>query len=316
MSVDKPPQVVAIVVTWNSADVIAECLNSVRRLQFDGEVRTIVVDNDSSDRTTSIVAATDSAAQIVQTGRNAGYAAAINAGIRASPGADAYFLLNPDSRVDHRSLQLLLERLDETGAGIVVPRLVDQYGSLRFSLRREPTARRAWGEAVLGGTRAGLVPSLGEVEMRRNVYQRARRADWSTGAAMLVSRRCADAVGEWDESYFLYSEETDFALRARDAGFALEYVPDAVVVHHEGDSHQSPALFALLEFNRVKFYRSRHSRLATAVFWAGVVAGDLVRFLDPARRAALRPLFGDRRAMAAPGAARSEARDAGETAGQ
>jgi GT2 family glycosyltransferase len=307
---------VAIVVTWNSADVIAECLASVRMSHFDGDLRTIVVDNDSGDQTTSIVAVADPAAQIVQTGRNAGYAAAINAGIRASGGADAYFLLNPDSRVDHGALGLLLERLETNGAGIAVPRLVDQHGALRFSLRREPTARRAWGEAVLGGSRAGLMPALGEMEMRRAVYETACRADWSTGAAMLISRRCMDIVGEWDESYFLYSEETDFALRARDMGFQLEYVPNAVVVHHEGDSHQSPALFALLEYNRVKLYQSRHSRAATAVFWAGVVVGDILRFLDPARRAALRPLFGDRRAMAASGVARSRVRDAGASADQ
>ncbi len=300
MPTRRPLRVAAIIVTWNSADVIAECVESILASVFDGSIETIVVDNASSDDTVRVVEQRSPATVIVQTGRNAGYAAGINAGMQNASEPDAYLLLNPDLRVDPHAIRALTDALQVSHAGIVVPKLVDAAGSLRFSLRREPTARRAWGEALLGGTRAGRIPFLGEVEMRREFYQRPGRADWATGAAMLISRDCVAQVGAWDESYFLYSEETDFALRARDAGFALEYTPEATTVHFEGESHQSPALFSLLEHNRVKLYRSRHGALAGAAFWAGVVVGNVIRFASPTRRAALAVLFGDQRRMAAP----------------
>jgi GT2 family glycosyltransferase len=148
-----------------------------------------------------------------------------------------------------------------------------------FSLRREPTVRRALGEAVLG-QRAGRFAALGETVLDREVYFRDGPADWATGAVMLMSRACLEACGPWEERFFLYSEETEFALRARDRGFATELVAQAEVVHIGGESRVSPALWSLLTVNRVRLYRMRHSRPATALFWSAV-------FLREASRAAL-----------------------------
>lgn len=292
--------IAVITVTWNSETVVAGLLESVRGSRFNGDYRMIVVDNDSADATLEVVARTMPEARVVSTGRNAGYAAGANAGIAAGSGCRAFLLLNPDLRLHTDTLQLLVDELDRSGAGIVVPRLVDATGSLRWSIRRDPTALRAWGEALLGGARAGRFPALGEVERREYAYEAPGDVDWSTGAAMLISRDCAEQVGTWDESYFLYSEETDFALRARDHGFAIRYVPEAKAIHFEGESHQSPSLFALLTLNRVKLYRSRHGRLRTAVFWLGVFLGELLRSRDPVHRAAAAALLGRRSGVARP----------------
>ena len=72
------------------------------------------------------------------------------------------------------------------------------------------------------------------------------RPDWAEGSTQLVSRACLDACGPWDESFFLYSEETDFHLRAGARGFGVQYVAAAQAVHLEGDSGTSPRLWALL----------------------------------------------------------------------
>ncbi len=297
---ERRPHIAIIVVTWNSESEIGELVESLRPVAFDGEVDLIVVDNDSSDGTVARVRATDPKAVIVQTGRNAGYAAAINAGMARAGDVDAYLLLNPDMRLESGSVRPLVDALRSPGVGIVVPRLVDQHGTLRHSLRRSPTILRAWGESVLGGDRAGRFTALGEVVTRPEVYETRTRADWATGASMLISRECANAVGPWDETYFLYSEETDFALRAGDAGFALLFVSDSEFVHHEGESHESAALFMLLTRNRVKLYASRHGRVRTSMFWLAVFAGELVRSRRPTRRAAVRALLGRTDGMAAP----------------
>ncbi|WEO76925.1 glycosyltransferase [Cryobacterium sp. SO2] len=289
-----------IVVTWNSAAVLGDLIMSVQASEVNGRVRLIVVDNASQDGSVALVRSLMPDAQIVQTGRNAGYAAGANAGMVSAEGADAFLLVNPDVRLAPGAIQAMVDEMHTTGAGIVVPRLTDQFGALRSSLRREPTVARAWGEAMLGGHRAGRIPALGEVEERPELYDRPGRADWATGAALLISRPCWVAVGPWDESYFLYSEETDFALRARDAGFELRYTPAAVAVHFEGDSHESAALFALLSRNRVKLFRSRHGRVPSTLFWAGALVGELIRVNRPVRRAAARALMGVGRGIAGP----------------
>ncbi len=110
---------------------------------------------------------------------------------------------------------------------------------------------------------------------------------------MLVSRRCLEQVGPWDETFFLYSEETEFALRARDAGFALRYVPDAVATHLGGERHTSSQLWALLTVNRVRLYARRHGPIRTAAFWSAVTLNEALRALAGrgVHRAALRALL-------------------------
>ena len=81
---------------------------------------------------------------------------------------------------------------------------------------------------------------------------------------MLISSACMRKVGPWDESYFLYSEETDFCARARAAGFTLLFEPEAEAVHLGGDSGVSPPLHALLTVNRGRFYRRSHGPVAGA----------------------------------------------------
>ena len=96
---------------------------------------------------------------------------------------------------------------------------------------------------------------------------------------MALSPACVAAVGMWDESFWLYSEETDYCLRARDAGFRVRYVPYARAVHLEGDSHADPHLWSTMALNRVRLYRRRHGRLSSASFRGVVVLNEAVRGL-------------------------------------
>ncbi len=97
----------------------------------------------------------------------------------------------------------------------------------------------------------------------------------------------------WDESYFLYSEEADFDLRARDAGFATRFVPAARATHLEGDSGASPVLWPLLVVNRLRLYRRRHGRARAAAFWLALVLreGSRSALGKPTSRAALSVLL-------------------------
>jgi N-acetylglucosaminyl-diphospho-decaprenol L-rhamnosyltransferase len=83
----------------------------------------------------------------------------------------------------------------------------------------------------MGGRVAGLFPRLSETVGDDGSYLERHEVDWATGAAMLVTRDCAETTGPWDESFFLYSEKTNFAERARRAGFRIVYEPAARNAH-------------------------------------------------------------------------------------
>jgi GT2 family glycosyltransferase len=232
---------VVALVTYDSAAVLAECLAWLRAAADRiGPWRLVVADNASTDRSVALVERLHPDATVVRLPRNLGYAAGVNAAIAAAPGTGPVLVLNPDVRLEPEALARMVRALDRPGTGIVVPRL-EGAGRQQRSFRRQSPALRALGQALLG-ERAGRIPSLGETVTRGGSFARPVTADGATGAAMLISRRCLEAVGPWEESHFLYSEETDFALRARHAGFALLLAPDAGAVHLGGESESSPRL--------------------------------------------------------------------------
>jgi GT2 family glycosyltransferase len=257
------------------------------------EWQLVVADNASTDDTVDLVRTMAPDVALVQVGRNAGYAAGINAAVAAGPGSDAVLVSNPDIRPSPGSVRRLLDTLADPGTGIAVPRLLTGEGELIRSLRREPTVRRMLGEALLGGRRSGLVESLGEVVHDLAPYDREGVATWASGAFMLISQRCLETVGPWDESFFLYSEETDFALRVRDAGFLLRYTPAATVVHLEGEAHVSPRLYTMLTVNRSRLYARRHGRALSTAFTSALLLNEAMRSIgrQPTHRAALRALL-------------------------
>ncbi|MGV1009225.1 MAG: glycosyltransferase family 2 protein [Dermatophilaceae bacterium] len=294
----QPVDVALVVVTYNSARHITGFGSALRAgLDNIGSFEIVVVDNASSDDTVERVCSEIPFATVVQTGRNGGYAAGINAGVAAAQPHRSVMVLNPDVRLGAGSVARLCRALEQPGVGIAVPRILDTEGATYPSLRWEPSLPRAFFVAVIGGHRAGRFQRLGEVMTRPAAYEAPRRADWATGAAMLISRDCWQVVGGWDESFFLFSEETDFALRAKDAGLLLQYVPDAVVMHDGGITFSDASkTYALLARNRVKLYGKRHGPVATSIFRALTALHEALRGVrgDAKHRAALRALMSSR----------------------
>lgn len=260
-------RVAVVVVTFNSAAVLPGLLESLP-LGLEGlDWALVVADNDSADETVDLLHRLAPAAVVLEMGRNAGYAAGINAAVGAAGEFDAVLVLNPDVRLTPGCVPELLRVLGTTSAGICVPRLEDSRGELILSMRREPTLARAYADALLGATRAGRIGVLGEVVSDPGRYDVVGSPDWAEGSTQLIGEDCWRACGGWDESFFLYSEETDYHLRARDRGFGIRYVPTARAVHLEGASASSPRLWSLLVANRLRLFRRRHTLAGAALFW-------------------------------------------------
>src|SRR5262249_6398201 len=121
------------------------------------QFETIVVDNDSADDSVDIALAHATRPRVIRMGRNAGYAAAINAAAATVRPDTDLLILNPDVRLLPGTASLLLDRLADPSVGVAVPRILAEDGTTRWSLRREPSLMRAWADAVLGGTFAGRI---------------------------------------------------------------------------------------------------------------------------------------------------------------
>jgi N-acetylglucosaminyl-diphospho-decaprenol L-rhamnosyltransferase len=271
------PEVTLIVVTYNSRAHIARLAESIPgALSGVEDWRLIVVDNASADGTSDAVRELLPAAHLIEQDRNLGYAAGINAGVKACERQANVVVLNPDVRLHDECVKRLLNALDEKEVGIAVPRLCTGDGVTSFSLRREPSIRSVWAEAILGGRRAARL-GISEVIADQTAYVTAQDVDWATGAVMAISVACRKAVGNWDESFFLYSEEVDYCRRARQAGFVVRYVPSAVAEHAGGDYGTSVALWRILVGNRARDYRRHHGLAKSALFQAGLAFNELLR---------------------------------------
>ncbi|GAA1935227.1 glycosyltransferase family 2 protein [Nocardioides hwasunensis] len=272
-------RVAVVVVTYNSADVVPGLVASLDAGLGEVPWDLVVADNASADHTLAVLARTAPDATLLALADNRGYAAGINAAVAAAPPHSAVLVLNPDVRLEPGCVAELLAVMRRTGAGVVVPRLQDATGELIHSMRRTPTVLRGLGDAVLGAVRAGRYPLLGELVTDPGAYALEQDVDWAEGSTQLVDAGCWLACGEWDEGYFLYSEETEFHLRAGDRGFAVRYVPSAAAVHLEGGSATSTRLWPLLVANRWRLYRARHGAVRSAAFWTALLARESSRAL-------------------------------------
>lgn len=269
--------IAVVVVTYNSEPLLADLIASLGPGLAPHRWHLTVADNASADGTVTALRRLAPYARVVEMGRNAGYAAGINAAVAAAGPHTAVLVLNPDVRLGPGCVEKLLVALHTPGTGIAVPLLVDGEGALIQTMRREPSILRILGDAMLGANRAGRYPALGEMVTDERCYAVETVTDWAEGSTVLISAECWRRCAPWDESFFLYSEETDFALRAGDAGFDTRFTPAAKAVHLEGDSRVSPRLWTLLTLNRVRLFRRRHGPVTTAGFWAALLLREASR---------------------------------------
>jgi len=301
--VSEGADVAVVVVTYNNADDVGPLMESLRREADDVAIKVVVADNSPDERTlTELAHHPDVTA--VPTGGNLGYAGGINAAMAVAGQAGSYLILNPDLRVEPGAVSAMLKRMKQQGAGAVVPVLLDDDGSVYPSLRREPGILRALGDAAMGGHVKGRPGWLSEMDFDPESYAHGHRVDWATGAALLVSAAAAEAVGRWDEQFFLYSEETDYCHRLREAGFWIWFEPSARMWHERGGSGSSPQLLALMSVNRVRYAGKYLGRGRALAFRGAVLAAEVARLHKPGHREAAWAVLSQRRWSALPQATR------------
>jgi len=160
-----------------------------------------------------------------------------NAGMRVASG-EWLFLLNSDAWVVGDGLEQLLAFADaHPEAAVVGPRLRNVDGTLQRSVRGEPTVWRLATEYLFIRKLAPRTRLLNPLYVGGFDHDQEAEADWLYGPALLVRRDAVDAVGMFDEAFFMFSEEVDWMTRFRRAGWKVLFFPGAEVVHVGGASH-------------------------------------------------------------------------------
>jgi GT2 family glycosyltransferase len=243
----------------------------------------IVVDNASADGTAAAVEAEFPEAKVIAEHENHGFAKGCNIGARAATG-DLLAFVNSDCRFESDVLRRLEQALDEIpDAAIVVPRLVDEHGHVQRNIAALPTLRSVAMEYL-----AGHIPHAYDVD----AIDRPTPVDACSGAALVIRRADFEAVGGWDERYFMYVEDVELSYRMRERGRAIVYVPDVRLFHAEGGSSSDAGpLGQMLVDNRKDYLRRRLSRPRAALAIAAIEVG---RRVAPLRTALLRRVRGRR----------------------
>ncbi len=243
-----------VIVTFNAKKDVEACLQSLADAPPSVPYDITIVDNASTDGVVQAVAAKFRGLRILEMGRNAGFAAANNAGIRATTGSHV-LLLNSDTIVPAGALDALVERLDATPeAAVAGPRIVDANGDAELSFGRMISPLAELRQKRLAKRRAWI-----ERETRREQF-----VDWVTGACLLVRRADAEAAGLLDERFFLYTEDVDFCAAIRARGRRVLFTPVAEIVHRRGRSRATMPDRATAAYRRshLAFYEKHHPRWA------------------------------------------------------
>ncbi|HEX2040398.1 MAG TPA: glycosyltransferase family 2 protein [Acidimicrobiales bacterium] len=226
-------RVAAVVVNFNTRDHLVECVRSLRKA---GVEEIVVVDNDSHDGSGEALAAADREARFLPTGANLGFGRAANRGAEVAQ-ADYILVCNPDLTVDPDAVDILAEVLDRRpGTAVVGPRIVDPDGTTYPSPRVFPGLLDAVGHAFLGyvAPRNRFTRRYRMLDVDRDVP--AVDVDWVSGSCFLARRSAWDALGGFDEGYFMYAEDVDLCWRAHRAGWQVAFEPAARVTHVQGVS--------------------------------------------------------------------------------
>ena len=243
MKSNKKLDLSVIIVNYNTADFLGRCLTSVAR-QNNIDMEVIVVDNCSQDGSPDFLRKKFPWVELIANDQNLGFSRANNQALKICKGRYIYYL-NPDTEVQPNAFRQMVDFMDShIDVGLAGTRLVYPDGSLQSSVEN-----RYPGQRYMQNELKGLKGDIA----------------WVLGASMIVRQELIRALKGFDEHFFLYGEDLDLCLRIRKAGWLIGYIPEAEVVHWEGQSERGNLPVKVWE-KKIKaefgFYRKHYSSKA------------------------------------------------------
>lgn len=283
------PSVLTIILNYKTARMTLVATEFALRAMegLDGEI--LIVDNDSQDGSFETMSAAVEAkgwtagnrVRVVASGHNGGFGAGVNFGIKTglSDGGkpDYYYLLNSDAEPDENAVKVLVSFLEtNTKAAFAGSALHGADGVPHRSAFRFPSV---WSE-LEGAARLGPISRLLEEHIVAiPIPATTTQVDWVAGASFLMRRKAIDEIGVFDETFFLYFEETDLCRRAAKAGWTCWYVPESSVLHigsvstGMGKWKRTPRYWF---DSRMHYFAKQHGRGYAVLATTAHIAGGLI----------------------------------------
>ena len=252
-----------IIVSWNVADLLAACLDSILDNQGQLQHEIIVVDSASSDHTVTTIAQQYPQVKLIEQVENVGFVRGNNIGFQQAQGR-YLLLLNPDTEIIGSALQTMVHYLDEhPDVGVVGPHTLNTDGTTQSTRRRFPTMLTAVFESTW------LQPYAPKSVLNRYYVTDqpdtdTLEVDWVQGSAMMARREVYEQIGGLDEGYVMYSEELDWCRRAKDAGWRVVFLGSAHITHHGGKSSEQVVARRQIHFqeSKLRYFHKYHGWLA------------------------------------------------------
>lgn len=261
-----------VIVTWNSAEFIEECLGAVYTAANGREIEVIVVDNASGDGSPDMIRQKFQDVRLIENDRNMGCSVAFNQGICASSGRYVQILC-PDTIVQPEAFDEMISFLDaHPDAGAVGPGLRYPDGRLQPSCRTFPTLSIFIWE-FLGLSRLfPRHPVFGRWRMGNFDHRTLREVDQPRGSSLMVRRDTVSQVGLWDEQLEMFFNDVDWCLRMKQHGWKIYFLPSAEMIHYGGSSVKKvrPRMILLSHRCCYRFFRKHRHGFFQAIAVRGL----------------------------------------------
>lgn len=280
------PKLSIIIVSYNTREILRDCLHSVYENIGLLTNEVFVVDNNSSDGSVEMITNEFPAATLICNSTNRGFAAANNQALLQSTG-DYILLLNSDTLIIGDVLNKSVEYMQHNPlVGIMGCRVLNKDFSLQYTCFRWPSLCTLFLTAS-GISCLPLKRLHGYEKILSWQRDTEREVDVVTGCYLMVSRNAYNTIGGLDEDFFFYGEETDWCRRAREAGYKVKFSPVGEIIHlggASGDSQSSQRGLMLL--NAIVRLNRKHS----GIMWA--IAAYIIMFFNEVIRGILFSLYG------------------------
>ena len=244
---------------YNGIDFTLPCLASIGPATGRLKVETILVDNGSSDGSPAAVEKQFPWVRLVRNDQNCGFSIAVNQGVELATGRHL-LVLNNDTRIQPGCLEAVVDFMDKNpDAGIVTPQLIYEDGRLQNSIANFPSFTEIFfGKTLLRMLFPGKYPS------KTVAFEKPAEVESVVGAAMFVRKEVVEKIGGIDEGFFIFFEETDWCLRARRAGWKNYLLPEARIIHHQGQTVNRAHTKKRIEYTRslFRYFRKNHPAIS------------------------------------------------------
>ncbi len=259
-----------VIVSWNTRELLKECLKSIYQYTKNLKFEIFVVDNASSDGTVEMLKQLFPQVKVIANPENMGFSKANNQAIRVSKGRYVV-LLNPDTLLVQDMFSPLITYADaREKIGVIGPRILSRDGKKIQSgcARRLPNLYLEFCRLSGLSRKFPKTRIFGSECMFYWDHTDSRYVEGLSGACMVVRRSSIDDVGLMDENQFMYGDDIDWCKRFLNAGWQIFYYADASIIHYGGESAKQVNLFAAIqeEKARMYFHRKYHGKLYALLF--------------------------------------------------